>query len=232
MNASAVHAPSPLVHQAASLLLLHPDDRWPDRIRLVRDCLAAAPGPAARSLRRCCDALAGVPVLDLSARYVVTFDRSRRRTLHLTYYTDGDTRRRGQSLLSWQDLYRTHGWQPPPDELPDFLPLALEFAARCPEPGVRALQEHRAGLELLRLALGDHRSPYVHVLEAVCHTLPGASPADRAAALRLARTGPPTETVGLLPFTGQAPRGPVDPPLLPVPHVPGPHPPHPAEAAR
>ncbi|WP_051853202.1 nitrate reductase molybdenum cofactor assembly chaperone [Streptomyces aureocirculatus] len=210
-------------------MLIHPDDRWPDRIRLVTDCLAAVPGPAERSLRRCCDALAGVPVLDLSARYIVTFDRSRRRTLHLTYYTDGDTRRRGQSLLTWQDLYRTHGWRPPADELPDFLPLALEFAARCPGPGVRALQEHRAGLELLRLALDDHRSPYVHVLEAVCHTLPGASPADRAAALRLARTGPPTETVGLLPFTGQAPPGPVD---LPLPHVPHPHPPQPTEAAR
>ncbi|MVO90846.1 nitrate reductase molybdenum cofactor assembly chaperone [Streptomyces sp. p1417] len=218
-----------MVHQAASLLLIHPDDRWPDRVRLVMDSLAAAPGPVAQSLRRCCDALAAVPVLDLSARYVVTFDRSRRRTLHLTYYTDGDTRRRGQSLLAWQDLYRSHGWQPPADELPDFLPLALEFAARCPEPGVRALQEHRAGLELLRLALHEHRSPWADVLEAVCHTLPGASPADRAAALRLARTGPPTETVGLLPFTGQAPPGPVDLPL-PVPRPPDP--PHPAEAAR
>ncbi|QCX81810.1 Nitrate reductase-like protein NarX [Streptomyces sp. YIM 121038] len=191
---------TPLVHQAASLLLRHPDADWPHRLHAVTTALAAAPGRRAEPLLRFCAAVTDVPVLDLSARYVATFDRSRRRTLHLTYYTDGDTRRRGQSLLRWQDLYRAHGWQPPADELPDFLPLALEFAARCPAPGRTALREHRAAVELLRLALRDHRSPYADVLEAVCRTLPGASPTDRAAALRLARTGPPTETVGLLPF--------------------------------
>ncbi|GGZ80641.1 nitrate reductase molybdenum cofactor assembly chaperone [Streptomyces bluensis] len=191
-----------LIHQAASLLLLHPGRDWPQRLHLVTDTLDGVSGAGAETepLSRFCAAVAGVPALELSARYITTFDRSRRRTLHLTYYTDGDTRRRGQSLLNWRELYRTHGWQPPSDELPDFLPLALEFAARCPEPGRRALQDHRAALELLRLALREHRSPYADVLEAVCRTLPGASPADRAAALRLARSGPPTETVGLLPF--------------------------------
>ncbi|MGS2591926.1 nitrate reductase molybdenum cofactor assembly chaperone [Streptomyces hebeiensis] len=193
-----------LIHQAASLSLLHPDRHWPDRLALVAEALAGSSAPGAEALLRFHTAVVGVPVLEMSARYVTTFDRSRRRTLHLTYYTDGETRRRGRSLLRWQDLYRAHGWRPPSDELPDFLPLALEFAARCPRPGRRALREHRAALELLRLALRDHRSPYADVLEAVCRTLPGASPADRAAALRLARTGPPTETVGLPPFPRRA----------------------------
>ncbi|MFG3258891.1 nitrate reductase molybdenum cofactor assembly chaperone [Streptomyces sp. NPDC048172] len=187
--------------QAASLLLRHPGDEWPERLALVRTAVAALPGPGAAALRGVCRALTDVPQLELSARYVATFDRSRRRTLHLTYYTDGDTRRRGASLLRWRHLYREHGWRAPEDELPDFLPLALEFTARCPGPGRRALQEHRAALELLRTALDSHRSPYAGVLTAVCGALPGASPADRAAALRMARGGPPpTETVGLLPF--------------------------------
>lgn len=198
-------AVAPLVHQAASLLLLHPDESWPDRLALVHGESAQLPGTEAQLLSSFCTAVAGTPVLELSARYITTFDRSRRRTLHLTYYTDGDTRRRGRSLLDWRELYLAHGWQPPADELPDFLPLALEFAARCPGPGQEALQNHRAALELLRLALRDHESPYADVLEAVCRTLPGASPADRAAALRLARSGPPTESVGLLPFPQLAP---------------------------
>ncbi|QEU91714.1 nitrate reductase molybdenum cofactor assembly chaperone [Streptomyces kanamyceticus] len=189
-----------VLHQAASLLLQHPGARWAERLPLIRASLTGLPGDEADILRRFCDSVADTPQLDLSARYIVTFDRSRRRTLHLTYYTDGDTRRRGESLLRWQHLYREHGWYPPADELPDFLPLALEFAARCPVPGIRALTEHRAALELLRMALTDHRSPYADVLGAVCGTLPGAAPADRAAALRMARTGPPVETVGLLPF--------------------------------
>ncbi|MFI6638772.1 nitrate reductase molybdenum cofactor assembly chaperone [Streptomyces sp. NPDC050504] len=198
------------VHQAASLLLQHPDDDWPERLNLVRTALAGLPGEAPAALLRFCGAVAGIPQLELSARYVATFDRSRRRTLHLSYYTEGDTRRRGAALLARRRLYLRHGWQPPADELPDFLPLALEFAARCPAPGRRALQDDRAAVELLRLALVSHRSPYADVLEGVCRTLPGASPADRAAALRLARTGPPTESVGLLPFP--AVRSPQSPP--------------------
>jgi len=143
-------------------------------------------------------------VLDLTSAYVTTFDRSRRRTLHLTYYTDGDTRRRGGTLAGLKARYRAHGLEPPEDELPDHLPLVLEFAARCPAPGHQLLGDHRAALELLRIALTDHRSPYADILRAVCDTLPGASPADRAAALALARGGPPTETVGLAPFSTSA----------------------------
>ncbi|RKN44080.1 nitrate reductase molybdenum cofactor assembly chaperone [Streptomyces hoynatensis] len=187
------------IRQAASLLLLYPGPEWPGRLRLIDSTLRALPGPRSEPLLllRFCEAVAGLPPTELGARYVATFDRSRRRTLHLTYYFDGDTRRRGQALLRWRSLYRTHGFAPPSDELPDFLPLALEFAARCPEAGERVLREHRAALELLRLALADHGSPYADVLSAVCRTLPGASPADRAAALRLARGGPPAESVGL-----------------------------------
>lgn len=194
-----------LLHQAASLALRHPGPEWPERLALITGALREVPGEGARLLRGFCAEVAPVPQLELSARYIATFDRSRRRTLDLTYYTDGDTRRRGASLLRWRQLYAAHGWYPPDDELPDFLPLALEFAARCPRAGRRALQDHRAALELLRIALQDHHSPYAAVATAVCATLPGPSPSDRAAALRLARTGPPTESVGLLPFPVRRP---------------------------
>ena len=72
---------------------------------------------------------------------------------------------------------------------------------------VALLQEHRAGVELLRLALRDARSPYADVVEAVCALLPGPSPHDRAAAQRLAQAGPPTETVGLEPYALAPTRG-------------------------
>lgn len=197
----------PALSQAASLLLAYPGSDWPCRLELVRDCLARVrePGEGPARLLRFCAAVADVPQLELAARYVVTFDRSRRRTLHLTYYTDGDTRRRGASLVALKRLYRTHHWEPAEDELPDHLPLVLEFAARCPEPGTAVLRDHRAGLELLRMALEEHGGPYADVVGAVCRALPGPVPADRAAARRLARTGPPTETVGLAPFGTQVP---------------------------
>ena len=83
-------------------------------------------------------------------------------------------------------------------ELPDFLPAVLEFAATADlAAGLQLLQEHRAGIELLRLALLDAGTPYAGPVEAVCALLPGPSPADVAAAKALARNGPPREQVGL-----------------------------------
>lgn len=187
----------PALRQAAALLLGYPGDDWPHRLRAVAGALPALTGPGSGELRAFCADVAGTPALRLAADYVETFDRSRRRTLHLTYYTDGDTRRRGATLAALKARYRAAGWEPPAGELPDFLPALLEFAARSPRAGEPALREHRAGVELLRLALEDHGGPYRHVLRAVCAGLPGPSPADRAAARRLARNGPPAETVGL-----------------------------------
>ncbi|MCF3118278.1 nitrate reductase molybdenum cofactor assembly chaperone [Streptomyces arenae] len=198
----------PVVHQAAALLLGYPDHHWPDRLHTVHTTLRTVPGPETGLLLRFCEQAAGTEPLALAARYVATFDRSRRRCLYLTYYTDGDTRRRGATLAGLKALYRDHGWQPPEDELPDFLPLMLEFAARTPDTGTRLLADHRPALELLRFALAAHRSPYTDVLQAVCDTLPGSGPATREAALRLARTGPPAETVGLLPYPQRAPDAP------------------------
>ncbi|MET9295075.1 nitrate reductase molybdenum cofactor assembly chaperone [Streptomyces sp. NPDC003077] len=185
------------VHQAASLLLYYPGDGWPGLLGLVREQLGTVRGPAARPLVRFCDRMADTPVLDAAAHYTDVFDRTPRRTLHLTYYTDGDTRRRGAALARLKALYQQHGWQPAPDELPDHLALMLEFAARCPRPGRRLLHDHRAAVELLRTALDARGTPYALVLESLSATLPGPRPANRAAARRLARTPPPVERVGV-----------------------------------
>ncbi|MFG2396701.1 nitrate reductase molybdenum cofactor assembly chaperone [Streptomyces lydicus] len=193
----------PVVHQAASLLLGYPDHDWPQRLRTVRSAVHQLPGAEIELLLDFCAQTAGTDPLGLASRYVATFDRSRRRCLYLTYYTDGDTRRRGASLARLKTLYRSHGWVPPEEELPDFLPVVLEFAARSPGAGVPLLTEYRAALEVLRFALVAYRSPYAGLLQAVCLGLPGAAPASREEALRLARTGPPTETVGLEPFAVQ-----------------------------
>ncbi len=190
----------PVVHQAVSLLLGYPDRDWPQRLATVRSALLQLPGAEIELLLGFCGRMAGADPIELASRYVATFDRSRRRCLYLTYYTDGDTRRRGSALARLKSLYHGHGWLPPEEELPDFLPVVLEFAARSPEAGAALLTEYRAALEVLRFALIAYRSPYADLLQAVCLGLPGASPASREEALRLARNGPPTETVGLEPF--------------------------------
>ncbi len=76
------------------------------------------------------------------------------------------------------------------DELPDHLAVVLEFAGTDPRGGRQLLLDHRAGIELLRLALEDARSPYVDVLRAVTSTLPALAGDEREAVHRLAVAGP------------------------------------------
>ena len=147
------------------------------------------------------DYLEATPLAQLSADYVSTFDLRRRCCLYLTYYAFGDTRKRGVALLTFKQAYRNAGVELTADELPDHLCVLLEFAATADfETGRLLLLQHRAGVELLRLALGDAESPYVAALNAICATLPSLGGDDRQAVSRLAAEGPPAEAVGLEPF--------------------------------
>lgn len=183
-----------VLHQAAALCLGYPDDEFHERLPLLR---AAAPPQLADFLTY---ATTTAP-RELAAHYVRVFDFKNRHSLYLSWWRDGDTRRRGMALVRFKEVYREHGLEFTGEELPDFLPAVLEFSARA---GPVLLLEHRSGLELLRLALREHGTPYAGVLEAVCASLPGPTPKDRAEALALARSGPPREDVGLVPFTSFA----------------------------
>ena len=200
-----------VVHQVASWCLDYPDPGLIDRLPTMTSALAEQPDSTpARMLLPLLEHLASRPLEELQQSFVDTFDLSRKHALYLSYWTDGDTRRRGEVLGRFKSAYRasgflvdTHG------ELPDYLPMVLEFAA-CADPvaGAALLQEYRASLELLRIALDEVQSPYAAVVTAVCATLPGESPADRAAVMvMVGMSGPPTETVGLDPY---------DPRLLPL----------------
>jgi nitrate reductase delta subunit len=105
------------------------------------------------------------------------------------------------ALLRLRKLYRAAGLPQSDGELPDYLPMMLEFAADAPSGrGELVLREHRAALELVRVALRERESPYAHVLDAVCLSVGELSIADRARAAALAASGPPQELVGLEPF--------------------------------
>ncbi|MFF0217040.1 nitrate reductase molybdenum cofactor assembly chaperone [Streptomyces vinaceus] len=190
MSADAV------VRLVAGCVLQYPGDHFHDELPRLRAALAGAPAEAAALLGSFLDEAGELTAIELCARYTATFDTRNRRCLYLTWWVDGDTRRRGLSLVRLKRIYRDFGLEFAGEELPDFLPVALEFAARREEAGVELLQEYRAGLELLRLALTESGSPYARVLEAVCATLPGPSPATKAEAKALARNGPPQELVG------------------------------------
>ncbi|MDX8049941.1 nitrate reductase molybdenum cofactor assembly chaperone [Lentzea sp. BCCO 10_0798] len=140
-------------------------------------------------------------VIEVETHYVHTFDLRRRSGLYLTYYLHGDTRKRGIALLTLKQRYRAHGLRLAQGELPDLLPVVLEFAAITgPGDGEAPLRQHRRGVELLRAALEENGSPYRHLLDAVVTALPPLTENDRDAIRALAEDGPPVESVGLAPY--------------------------------
>ncbi|KUM38313.1 nitrate reductase molybdenum cofactor assembly chaperone [Arthrobacter sp. EPSL27] len=197
-----------VVYLAAAWCLSYPDEDLLGRVPLMRSALAEFPHAAA-DFEEVLDALETKPLMDSQAGYVREFDLGKRHALHLSYWTDGDTRRRGEVLGNFKKTYRqsdalvdTRG------ELPDYLPMVLEFAALVDLAAGRGLlASFRASLEMLRFGLLRDKLPHAKILQAVCATLPGKSPADEQAVMRMAGYGPPTEAVGLDPY---------DPRLLPV----------------
>jgi nitrate reductase delta subunit len=201
-----------VVHLVAAQCLDYPRAELLAALPQLREALAEQGDSAgARELTPLVEHLGAHGLAELQRAYVDIFDLSRKHALYLSYWTDGDTRRRGEVLGRFKAAYRqggavvdTHG------ELPDYLPMVLEFAARVDaEAGSALLQDYRASLELLRIALQEKQSPYAAAVVAVCATLPGDSPPDRAAVMAMVgMAGPqPAEAVGLEPY---------DPRLLPL----------------
>ena len=185
-----------------SVLLQYPDEELLAAQDEIADALRALPRSAGtEALERFLTWWTRTDSLALAQHYVETIDLHKRSGLYLTFYGEGDKRERGSALLRLKQLYRAAGLPLEGTELPDYLPVMLEFAASAPDGrGELVLREHRAALELVRLSLRDRGSPYADVLNAVCLTLGEPSAADRARVGHLAASGPPQELVGLEPF--------------------------------
>jgi nitrate reductase delta subunit len=136
---------------------------------------------------------------ELQAEYVETFDFDRRASLHLTYHVHGDRRQRGLELIRLKRRYAEAGLELADGELPDYLPVLLEFADLRPDEGRSLLAEHRPALELVRARLHERGSRWAAVLDEVVAALPPLTRAQAERARRLAEEGPPTELVGLEP---------------------------------
>jgi nitrate reductase delta subunit len=185
---------------AAALCLDYPDERLLGRLGLLSEAAEALPETVGRPLRAFVGHLSSTNPARLTADYVDTFDLRRRCCLYLTYYTHGDTRKRGMALLRFTTAYRAAGIQLSGGELADHLGVVCQVAATAPDVGLALLSEHRAGIELLRIALADAGSAYVNVLDTIRAVLPDPAPTDLQLALQLATSGPPEEEVGLEPF--------------------------------
>lgn len=124
--------------------------------------------------------LSASDLMEMEGRYVETFDRGRSTSLHLFEHVHGESRDRGQAMVDLLDVYNQHGFDIAVNELPDYVPLFLEFCATLPEAEARAwLGEIAHILQVLHVRLNERESAYA-VLFPPLLELAGAESAPEA----------------------------------------------------
>jgi nitrate reductase molybdenum cofactor assembly chaperone NarJ/NarW len=198
--------------QVVSLLLDYPDEVLVSRVPMLHGVVGALPDAQREPLTQMLDTLEHGDLGELQQEYVDTFDVTRKCSLHLTYFTQGDTRRRGVALVEFKQAYRKAGVEFDSDaELPDHLCVVLEFGAvQDWATAWHLLIRHRVGVEVLKAGLAQRGSPWLPAIQALRSTLPELDGDDQTALMRLVAEGPPQEEVGLEPYA-------IDPRLNPRP---------------
>lgn len=149
-------------------------------------------------LDRLLDQIATGDLYDLQERYVLLFDRTRSLSLHLFEHVHGESRDRGQAMVDLAALYERHGLIRATTELPDHLPLFLEFLSDIPQAeAIGLIGEVAHILEAVRQRLEKRGVPYASVL-ACLQELARAKPQDEVvAALLTAPDDDPDDLVAL-----------------------------------
>ncbi len=147
-----------------------------------------------RALRAFINRLERADLMELQERYVATFDRGRALSLHLYEHIHGQSRDRGQAMVNLLEVYQRHGFELNARELPDYIPLFLEYLAQRPmSEALDLLAEAMHVLALISARLAERGSDYHIVFDALAALV--GQPAEIEDIRRQAATEGPDETL-------------------------------------
>jgi len=166
-NASA----APLTLRVLAHLLNYPDSDLLMHLSDLRKALReerALSASRIAELEALMDTLSRTDALENEATYVGLFDRGRATSLHLFEHVHGDSRERGRAMIDLAQTYDKAGLFLAPGELPDYLPVVLEFVSTQPAREARAFLSEMAHLyNAIFNALRERGSAYASVLGAL-----------------------------------------------------------------
>jgi len=112
------------------------------------------------------------PLIQLQEQYTETFDLTSSNSMNLTYHRWGDTEKRGPALAHLEEMYLKAGFQRIGSELPDFLPLMLEFISERPDAARSEIMPlYGETIETLAGRLGRAGHPYALLFEQLINIL-------------------------------------------------------------
>lgn len=170
-----------LVFKAFSALLSYPTEGMREALPEIADAISRSPLVGPRERADLLDLIAEIGQGDLFAaeeRYVDLFDRGRALSLHLFEHLHGDSRDRGTAMVELKRLYTAAGFELSARELPDFLPVVLEYLSCRDMAEARDMLADCAHiLTGIGRSLLARQSPYAAVLQALI-VIAGEAPID------------------------------------------------------
>jgi nitrate reductase molybdenum cofactor assembly chaperone NarJ/NarW len=167
--------------KALSALLTYPTQELQQACGEISEVLeqeTAIPPVARKQLHQLLTEFATGDLYDLQERYVLLFDRTRSLSLHLFEHVHGESRDRGQAMIDLKSQYEQAGLFMSASELPDFLPMFLEYLATSPaKEACDALGQPVHIFAALAERLRKRKSPYEAALRALI-ALAAAKPKD------------------------------------------------------
>jgi len=160
-----------LTYKLLGMLLTYPSEELQQHMAELKEVIAAEDAVSAKirkPLFAFMDDLARRNILRVQEDYVALFDRSRQHSLYLFEHVHGESRDRGQAMVDLMGLYKEQGFTLSQRELPDYLPLFLEFLSVLP---FEASKEHLSEIVHILGAVGAKlrakTSGYHHVFRAL-----------------------------------------------------------------
>lgn len=168
--------PEQLTLEMAALCLQYPEPGFAaSALAAVAEALPELPPSAQRRFGRFLKAVRRLPQLEWECRYTQTFDFEANHALHLTFHELGENAQRGAALVALKKEILLAGFDVPTAELPDYIPLLLEFLAVRPTSETQGdALPHRLARVLKQIASGlAKRDPlYVPIFRAALAVLP------------------------------------------------------------
>lgn len=152
-------------------LLRYPQSEWLDHMDELKTAIADEgflKGKALKQLLGFMDELGKTELLEAQENYVELFDRGRAHCLHLFEHVHGESRFRGQAMIELAERYKQKGLEIGTGELPDYLPLFLEFVSICdPEDGLETLAQAAPVIATIGEKLNRQGCGYGTVMHAI-----------------------------------------------------------------
>jgi len=164
-----------------SLCLAYPDAEALAALPEMEEATAGLRDPLSRErLSHFMTLMKAQSLLKLQEHYTAVFDMNPTTSLNLTWHLMGDREDRGRALAELLDVYRQAGFEPAVNELPDFLPLLLEFlAAASPADAHTSILRCLAAVPALAGRLKEAGSLYAVPLEMLCGVFPETAHVSR-----------------------------------------------------